>query len=283
MEEQITPEPGNVHRTVGEQLRAAREAEGLSRADVAAQTKIAERHLEAIEADRFGDLAARTYAIGFSRAYARSLGLDEMAIADEVRRQLDADRDSHHRPQVQSFEPGDPARVPPSRAAWIGILGAVVVIGLLIAYWGNYLSPEARLPDLVSPKPAEPVVTKAAPVAQPSAPVLAQGPVVLTAMAPAIWVKITDGTGAQLFQKELAQGETYTVPADKQAEAKLRTGRPDALQISIGGQKLPMLADKPIVVSEVSLAPDALRAGTSSTPSTLPPSGSPTAVSTASQ
>ena len=76
--------------SVGARLCAAREAAGLSRADVAARTKIAERHLGAIEEDRFDDLASSTYAVGFARAYARTVGLDEAEIARLVRGRLEA-------------------------------------------------------------------------------------------------------------------------------------------------------------------------------------------------
>ena len=72
----------------GQRLRGEREAAGLSRADVAARTRIAERHIQAIEEDRFGDFASSTYAVGHSRAYARAVGLDEQAIARDVRAAL---------------------------------------------------------------------------------------------------------------------------------------------------------------------------------------------------
>src|SRR3546814_15183499 len=77
VENQSTPDSRS---TAGARLRQAGEAAGRSRADIATLTKIAERHLLAIEENRFGDLAARTYAVGFSRAYERALGLDDRKI-----------------------------------------------------------------------------------------------------------------------------------------------------------------------------------------------------------
>jgi hypothetical protein len=81
--------------------------------------------------------------------------------------------------------------------------------------------------------------------------------VVLTASAPAVWVKVTDAAGNQLFQKEMAQGESFTVPADAQ-NPQLRTARADVLQITVGGRELPRLSDKPQVLSGVVLTPAAL-------------------------
>ena len=46
----------------GGRLRRAREAQGLSRADIAQRTRIPERHLAAIEQGDFAALPARTYA-----------------------------------------------------------------------------------------------------------------------------------------------------------------------------------------------------------------------------
>ncbi len=251
----ITPSISSSPTSVGDQLRAAREAQGLSLGDISAQTRVAERHLILIEEGRFTDLAAPTYAIGFSRSYARAVGLDEADIAARVRRQIDAQPASRP-PTLPSFEPGDPARVPPTRIAWAAGLLAVVVVGALLVYWTNFLSPEGQLPPLepdARQVAAAPSIARA-PQAQPATPA---GPVILTAMAPRVWVKVTDNKGDQLFQKELAQGESYTVPADAQ-NPQLRTGRPDKLQITVGGRALAMLGDKPQVVSGVVLTPAAL-------------------------
>lgn len=240
--------------TIGTVLTRAREAAGLTRADIATQTKIAERHLAAIEEDRLGDLAARTYAVGFSRAYARTLGLDEKEIAEIVRRQLEAEG-GREQVVVPHFEPGDPARVPSAKLAWIAGAGALVVIALLVVFWGSYLSPEGKLPDLLSPKPA-PVPTKVAvPVpAASQAPAPASGPVVLTATQDGVWLRVTDAGGTRLVETELKKGESWTVPQGAQGP-QLRTGRPDALALTVGGRAIPALADKPTTMSGVSLTP----------------------------
>ena len=264
--------------SVGDQLRAAREALGLSREDISTQTRVAERHLLSIEENRFRDLAAPTYAVGFARAYARAVGLDQADIAQRVRREIDAQPQSRPAP-LPSFEPGDPARVPPSRIAWLAGLAAVVVVGLLLVYWNDFLSPEGELPDLVanaSQGAATPVAPPPNRVAPPPT-AAASGPVVLTALGPKVWVKITDRTGAQVFQKELALNEAYTVPAEAQ-EPQLRTARPDQLRITVGGQPIAPLGDKPAVISGVLLTPAALRdrsRGTDAIPASGPSQPSP--------
>lgn len=262
-QEQASPQ-----MTAGQRLRTAREAAGLSRSDIASQTKVAERHLLAIEEDRFGDLAARTYAVGFARTYARALGLDEAEIAAVVREQLDAA--DIEKPEVApSFEPGDPARVPPARLAWIAAGGAVLVIALLLVFWGSFLSPEGKLPDLLS-KPA-PVASKAAPAAAPAPQRPVDQTVVLTATDDNVWLSVKDEAGQRLFEKTMVKGESWTVPTDAKG-AKLRTGRPDALRVTVGGKAIPALSEGPRTVSGVSLAPADLLALGGTTPApTVPP------------
>ncbi len=69
----------------GLMLRGAREGRGLSIADVAKQTRIADRWIVAIEEARLEDLPAPVFAIGYVRSYARTVGLDPGAIVEHFR------------------------------------------------------------------------------------------------------------------------------------------------------------------------------------------------------
>ena len=227
--------------TAGQQLREAREAQKLSFEAIASQTKIATRQLEAIEQDRFSDLASRTYAIGFSRAYARALGLDEKRIADKVRAQMDAEDGSRPASNIENFEPGDPARVPPSLLAWGAGLALLGVIVVLFLFWRSYVDPAGQLPDLVSDEDRAKAQPSAVPSVSPSAAVAQTGPVVVTATEDRVWVKIVDDSGMQIFQKEMTQGEAFTIPADVSAPA-LSTARSHGLRISVGGKEVPQLS-----------------------------------------
>ncbi len=62
---------------LGDYLKQAREKKGLSLTDIAAQTRIQEHHLQALESEDFADLPAKVFAKGFVRSYAKALGLDE--------------------------------------------------------------------------------------------------------------------------------------------------------------------------------------------------------------
>lgn len=241
--------------SAGSRLRSAREAAGLSLGDVAARTKIAERHLSSIEQSRFEALASRTYAVGFARAYARAVGLDEVQIAQAVRDELAAADNVRQPTPVDVFEPGDPARVPGSRLAWVAALGAIAVIGFVFVFWRSFFSPAVSLPELTAPRESPTAVSTSGAPAAPRA--SASTPVVFTATVPDVWVKFSDAAGNQLMQKQMAQGESYTVPANANGPL-LRTARPDALQITVGGRIVPKLSDRPVSLKDVPVSAAAL-------------------------
>lgn len=242
----------------------------MSRAQLSNVTKIPERHLAAIEASDFSALPARTYAVGFSRSVAKVLGLDDREVVDQVRVEL-ANQEPPPLRGIPAFEPGDPARVPGAKFAWLAALAALVVIVAGVAFaWRSYYAPAGELPSILSEPGAAPAPAPvaAAPVAAAPAP-SASGPVVFTAQAPAVWVKFTDGTGKQLLQKELQQGEAWTVPQDV-ADVRLQTAHPEALAITIGGQPVAKLSDVQLTLRNVPVTASALlaRGSAPATPAT---------------
>ena len=66
--------------SIGERLRSAREAKKLAIRDVAKETNIAPRYIEALEAEEFDRFPGETYIAGFLRSYAEFLKID----ADEM-------------------------------------------------------------------------------------------------------------------------------------------------------------------------------------------------------
>jgi cytoskeletal protein RodZ len=255
--------------SVGERLRTAREEKGISLEDIAAQTRIPRRHLESLENSDWEHLPAPTYTIGFARSYASSVGLDRTEISDQLRSELGGQRPVTTTAEI--FEPADPARTMPK---WLvfGAIAAVIAL-VVVMSWLNKRSLEE--PDAAS---NEPVATASAP-ATPSAPPAAapaptaQGPVVLTATAPS-WIQVTD-QGKTLFSGELAPGQRFEVPATATAPL-LKAGKPETLQVTVGGATAPPVGPPGRVASNVSLlGPDLMRAP-SAGPSVAP--GAPPAV-----
>jgi len=246
---------GGATSGAGKRLAVAREAAGLSVADVAAQTRIPIRHLAAIEAGTYAGLPGRSYAIGFAKTYARAVGEDETAIAAAVSAEFSANAPSAPVAFTPVFTPGDPARVPSSRFAWVaaGALAVLAVGGYV--WWDRGQSASEALPSLIPEETPQPAVSEAASVAAP----VANGPVVFTAQVDKLWVKFYDGAGKQLLQKQLNLGESFTVPAEA-VEPKLWTGRPDALTITVGGQAVPKISEKQEKVKDVPVSAQALLA-----------------------
>jgi hypothetical protein len=92
--------------------------------------------------------------------------------------------------------------------------------------------------------------------------VAATGPVVLTA-TDEVWLSIYEGTGkAKLFEGVMKAGQRFEVPATAQAP-QIRTGRPQALRVTVGTTEIPPLGQPEQTISDVSLraADLAVRAG----------------------
>lgn len=70
---------------IGEQLRTAREARGLSIDYIADETNIAKRYLTALENEDFSVFPGEPYIIGFLRNYAEYLGLESAALIQAFR------------------------------------------------------------------------------------------------------------------------------------------------------------------------------------------------------
>lgn len=257
---------------VGERLRLAREEKGMTIAQVAAETRISQRQLELIEAGDFDALPARTYAVGFSRSYARLVGLDEKQVVAEVRSELAASSpaDRHRAP---TFEPGDPARVPSRGLALFSLFAAIMLIVGGVVFYRTFFSPAAGPGSIVAEEQAAQAAQQrraqgTTPAAGPTA--AATGPVVFTALEEGVWVKFYDAAGNQLMQKEMAKGERYTVPAEAEGP-QVWTGRPYALAITVGGRQVPKLSEKDEVLKDVPVTPEALLArgqGEPATPAT---------------
>ena len=169
--------------SVGERLRAAREERKLTLEEVAEQTRIPRRHLEAIETSEWDRLPAPTYTIGFAKSYASAVGLDRNVIGDDVREEIGTPRQATMATEV--FEPVDPARTMPR---WL-VLGAIAAI-ILVVLAMTWLNNRSLQPDEEQAPAATETAAAPAPVtATPPTPPPANGPVVLTATEP-VWIQV---------------------------------------------------------------------------------------------
>jgi len=72
--------------TIGQKLKAAREAQGLTLRQIYERTKIPINHLQSIDTGMPEDLPEPVYVSGFIKLYAECIGLDGQVLAAEYRR-----------------------------------------------------------------------------------------------------------------------------------------------------------------------------------------------------
>ncbi len=145
MTEEIAQAAGETE-SVGAGLTRAREALGLSIADVAQQLKFAPRQIEALEQEQFDCLPAGTFVRGMLRAYARMLKLDPDAVVSRVATRLAApDNTAAVVASVHRAIPiADSARR--SNLTYLGLsVALLVVIAAVVIEWQQERALAARL------------------------------------------------------------------------------------------------------------------------------------------
>ena len=183
-------------RSPGAILAMERERQGLARADIAQRLHMSVSQIEALEAADYDRLPRGTFLRGFTRNYARSLGLD----ADSVVGLLAGDAPRETSPDIVvpsqniRFDPlGQRLANPYVKAA--GVAFVLVVLGFAAMYWWLFVRPQGAEPvtavkkpaiEASRPGPAAPLPEAAAPVPAPEASPVVASPPPVPAATPAI-------------------------------------------------------------------------------------------------
>lgn len=259
---------------VGDQLRRAREAKGLTIADVEKATRIRARFLQAMEEGRWADLPGPVQARGFLRNYAALVGLGGDALIKLCETppppaQPAASPQPEPPPPVQVSRAPEPS-TPPSAPSpppeqvnlpgWLSldlIAGSValilfVIVALLAAR--TYVAP--LVSQLMAPPP-EPTITVAArPQAAftptsaftptPTFPVSESGTIQIgLAALEHAWVRITSD-GITAFEGLLAPGKLLTWEAREQLIVE--TGDGAAFNFAINGKTMGPLGTRQVTI-----------------------------------
>src|SRR6185312_8067741 len=121
----------------GDKLKREREMRGVTLDEIADSTKIARRHLEALESEDFGFLPGGVFNKGFVRAYARFIGIDEdQAVADyaAVNKEVAPPEDQfpleiHEKPNRE---------LNPRNLRYLPLIGSAVALVLVVAGYAMY-------------------------------------------------------------------------------------------------------------------------------------------------
>ena len=123
-------EPAVLSESYGRYLQVARLAKGISLEQVAAQTRVGIRILEAIEHEDFGRLPPEAFLKGFLRAFATAVGAD----GGEAVRRYEVHCVMHRKTASIGFEPRQRRTGAAGRLLAILLLLAVLMAGQLAAW-----------------------------------------------------------------------------------------------------------------------------------------------------
>jgi cytoskeleton protein RodZ len=225
-------------RSIGERLRAGRERSGLSIAAAAEKLHLDNKVIEALEADRFGDLGASVYVRGHLRRYGDFVGEPGLELVELYDKSRTARPPAPDLTQIAKAERrSDPRRL---FTPLIGLASAAV-LALCIWWVLSGSKPETEstvaeapstevsadeataVPDASQFSPAPPPPdeggTPAAPVAAPApAPVEAPKPEaparptrLRLQLASESWIEIYDARGERLFYDIASAGSVQSV------------------------------------------------------------------------
>ena len=161
--------------SLGEQLRRAREARGITLREISEQTRITMRHLEAIESDDYKNLPGGIFNKSFIKSFARHVGFDEMRAlelyARTARERGESVDEVATTPQRSRIYMGDSARSP-----WItfGLSLIIIAILILVVYGGLHYYRRTEGPK-VSGQPTPSPAAASAGAQVPAPPTSAQG------------------------------------------------------------------------------------------------------------
>jgi len=117
--------------SLGSLLKAAREKQGASVADIAGQLHLRPCIVEDLEADNFGEIASATYVKGYVKNYARIVQADKKAIQACLDRQLP----QAQAPEMQSFSRKTTRQARDGRLMFVTYLIAFILLALLVLWW----------------------------------------------------------------------------------------------------------------------------------------------------
>ena len=244
-------------RTVGQLLRTAREALGISREEAAAVTRIKPVFLTALEEDDYHLLPDERYLLRFLEEYARFLKIDAQPVQDRFSEQIARD-------------PGPLAVFPVKRTITVplrGLVPALLLLAVLIpsAFIGFSLLLNRPRGDHAPDRGERPELTpetgSPAPIAA-STPALSQPPVLpdvqggktLRAQAKEMtWLLVTID-GRETRDVLLRAGETWEWRA--QESFVLTVGNAGGVELILNGRPLPPLGEPGQVIRDIRLPPE---------------------------
>ncbi len=210
--------------TIGQKLKSAREAQGLTLVQVHERTKIPLHHLQAIDAGDGEDLPEPVYVSGFLKRYAECVGLDGQVLGDEYKRSLEGSGRRQNKaaplPMYATSEYISKSKIKvstPSFKTWMfNFVIVIVMVGLLYYVFGQQNSlinqPDPSLLPLRESTNRLAPANMPANAGQPAATTAAQPPEksnrVSLSSTKHVWVEVKKlSSGENVFNGYMEQGD----------------------------------------------------------------------------
>jgi cytoskeletal protein RodZ len=229
---------------IGAKLRQERVGKGLAIDDIARDTRIAPRFLEAIETDDYSTLPGLIFARNFVRQYALTLQLDPDPLLAELPKQDESMVPLPNPPARarSSYYSDRRLRAVLSSIVWLVCLGGAAGLGAYVYKHFNYslrAAASAGTPD-INLQTAKPAPPPSAPAPASTSSGAAPVQVSLSASERA-WVQLSVD-GKTTFIGTLTPNETKDISAAEQVT--VLTGNAGALTISLNGKTLESLGSR---------------------------------------
>ena len=231
--------------SIGTAITAAREASGLSIADVSERTRIRKGVITAIELDDFSHCGGDVYAKGHLRSIGTAIGTDASAWVASYDQQFGTAAPTAT--EVFDSETSSPVRIRRG-VNWSAIMAAalVIAVGLVVVQvtqasddpardQGTVAVPEATPTDTATDDPSDDPTQVAE--AEPKEVVLR-----MTALPSALsWINVTRSDGSVAFEGEIGDGNSKTFRDPKKLTVIL--GCASALELTVNGHDLGVPGD----------------------------------------
>lgn len=239
---------------IGNTLREARRARGLTLEEVEEETKIRKKYIMAMEMEQFEVLPGPIYAKAFLKNYAKflSINLDEIMDAFKQKQGVEAVHEEHERPVPEKKVAAKRKPPYPLYAAVVLIIAAVAVTLVYGAggLWKNNAELQEEEPQNGQIETGDPGQQQVPD--QDNTADITGVKVDLNVISNRSWIRVIVD-GEQAFQGELASGETRSFEGEENIVITL--GNAGAVEVLENGKSLGFLGTMGAVVEREFKAP----------------------------
>jgi cytoskeletal protein RodZ len=226
--------------TLGEKLRQAREARGISISEVAEQTRISALYLEAIENNDYRTLPGGIFNKGFLKSFAKFVGVDENEALQDYSRLLaeqgseSGDDPKTYRPEVLTDDYSRSSIIPT-------LIFAVIILGLLTGgiLWGlNYYQNNQTQPAAnTNANNANNAANTNANVNTNTQPVASTNEINVE-FKTSETVAVTYWTDGKTANKNVTAGEALVIKPQQSVKLRYYRGFADKVQLTVNGKQI---------------------------------------------